>query len=197
MVKCSPTPGPGHVIPSAVTPAHDRRAHGLPQDLQGPMSGVLTRRPLPRRSCTNCSLGVVHTLPITGFRGSGGAGGGDVTGGAECAGGVGADEPGADLGVSALPPVQPASRASATVASTGPCHEVTFIAEPPSAWRGGPPRPLYSQRPPASCEVAAPLDSPPSDASTRPSRGARHLCRSQGGSWCPSARGCRVRREGR
>ena len=27
---------PGHVIPSAVTPPHDQRAHGLPQDLQGP-----------------------------------------------------------------------------------------------------------------------------------------------------------------
>jgi len=25
MAKCSPAPGPGHVIPSAITPAHDRR----------------------------------------------------------------------------------------------------------------------------------------------------------------------------
>ena len=46
-------PGPGHDIPAAVTPAHDRRAHGLPQDLQGQMRRVLTRRPLPDRSCTN------------------------------------------------------------------------------------------------------------------------------------------------
>jgi hypothetical protein len=38
----------GHVIPSAVTPPHDRRAHGLPPDLEDPMSGVLTRRPLPQ-----------------------------------------------------------------------------------------------------------------------------------------------------
>ena len=35
MVKCSP-PAAGHVIPSAVTSPHDRRAHGLPQGLTGP-----------------------------------------------------------------------------------------------------------------------------------------------------------------
>ena len=53
------------------------------------------------------------------------------------------DEPGADLGASALPPVQPASSARPAVVTTRPCHEVTFIrltfievtfiAEPPSA----------------------------------------------------------------
>jgi hypothetical protein len=39
-----------HVIPAAVSPPHDRRAHGLPQDLEGLMSGVLTRQPLPEPS---------------------------------------------------------------------------------------------------------------------------------------------------
>ena len=49
MVQCSPS-AMGHVIPAAVSPPHDQRAHGLPQDLEGPMSGVLTRQPLPEPS---------------------------------------------------------------------------------------------------------------------------------------------------
>jgi hypothetical protein len=34
MAKCSPSQAMGHDIPAAVTPPHDQRAHGLPQDLQ-------------------------------------------------------------------------------------------------------------------------------------------------------------------
>ena len=49
MAKCSPQ-HTGHVIPAAISPPHDQRAHGLPQDLRGQMSGVLTRRPLPEPS---------------------------------------------------------------------------------------------------------------------------------------------------
>jgi hypothetical protein len=35
MVECSPRWG--HDIPVAVSPPHDQRAHGLPQDLNGPI----------------------------------------------------------------------------------------------------------------------------------------------------------------
>jgi hypothetical protein len=48
MVKCSPSSGARH--PSSGSPPHDQRAHGLPQDLEGLMSGVLTRQPLPEPS---------------------------------------------------------------------------------------------------------------------------------------------------
>jgi 8-oxo-dGTP diphosphatase len=41
----------GHVIPSAVPPPHDQRAHSLPQDLTGQIRRVLTRQPLPEPSC--------------------------------------------------------------------------------------------------------------------------------------------------
>jgi hypothetical protein len=34
MVECSPSTM-GHDIPVAVSPPHDQRAHGLPQDLKG------------------------------------------------------------------------------------------------------------------------------------------------------------------
>jgi hypothetical protein len=34
MAKCSPHTA-GHVIPAAVSPPHDQRAHSLPQDLRG------------------------------------------------------------------------------------------------------------------------------------------------------------------
>jgi hypothetical protein len=46
MVKCSPTPQPtsvpdtGHVIPSAVRPAHDQRAHDLTLGLKAPVRRV-------------------------------------------------------------------------------------------------------------------------------------------------------------
>src|SRR5436190_18900978 len=43
----------GDVIPSAVQPPHDQRAHSLPQDLKGQMRRVLTRQPLPEPSCLN------------------------------------------------------------------------------------------------------------------------------------------------
>jgi hypothetical protein len=43
----------GHDIPVAVSPPHDQRAHGLPQDLQGQKRRVLTRRPLPEPSLPN------------------------------------------------------------------------------------------------------------------------------------------------
>jgi hypothetical protein len=49
MARCSPTKL-GHDIPSAVRSPHDRRAHGLPQDLKGQKRRVLTRQPLPMPS---------------------------------------------------------------------------------------------------------------------------------------------------
>jgi hypothetical protein len=52
MAKCSPQTS-GHVIPSAVASPHDQPAHGLPQDLNGQMSRVLTRQPLPTPSLPN------------------------------------------------------------------------------------------------------------------------------------------------
>jgi len=48
-----PSQAAGHVIPAAVTPPHDQRAHSLPPDLNGPDSKqVLTRQPLPEPSLT-------------------------------------------------------------------------------------------------------------------------------------------------
>jgi len=53
MAKCSPQQA-GHVIPAAVSPPHDQRAHGLPQDLhRSEEESVLTRRPLPEPSLPN------------------------------------------------------------------------------------------------------------------------------------------------
>ncbi len=56
MVKCSPTPQPtsvpdtGHVIPSAVRPAHDQRAHDLTLGLKAPVRRVRPAGRYPRRA---------------------------------------------------------------------------------------------------------------------------------------------------